>query len=421
MKNFSVHSIPIQDLRPYEENPRKWDSTSETHLRQSIERFGLVDPIIVNNHHDRKNIIVGGHFRWHIAKQLGFKEVPVVYVHLDPEKEKELNLRLNRNTGEWDLDLLKSFDTNLLLEFGFSETDLSSIWDDVLTTEDDDFQTSKKLEDLKEPTVRLGEMYQLGNHRLLCGDSTLPENIQRLVGDARIQMLYCDPVYNIDLSYDKGVGGKKKYGGKAKDARSQEEYRAFLKATIENALSVSEENTHVFYWCDQNYVGMVQGLYEELGLTNRRVCLWIKNSANPTPQIAFSKCYEPCVYATRGKPYLNTEATKFTEIMNKDIDAGNRSIDDILDYLDLWLVKRLSTSTYAHPTEKPVTLHEKALRRCTRIGDNVLELFGGSGSTLIACEQLKRNCFIMELDPIFASLIIQRYEELTGIKAVLLA
>lgn len=234
-------------------------------------------------------------------------------------------------------------------------------------------------------------------------------------------MVYCDPVYNIDLSYDKGVGGKKTYGGKAKDARSHEDYRAFLKATMENALSVSNEDTHVFYWCDQNYIGMVQSLYEELGLTNRRVCLWVKNSANPTPQIAFSKCYEPCVYATHGKPYLNTEVTKFTEIMNKNIDAGNRSIDDILDYLDLWLVKRLSTATYSHPTEKPVTLHEKALRRCTRIGDNVLELFGGSGSTLIACEQLKRNCFMVELDPLFCTLIIQRYEELTGIKAVRLA
>lgn len=107
MQKFTIHSVPILSISPADYNPRKWDSTSEEHLRQSIERFGLVDPIIVNSHPDRKGIIVGGHFRWHVAKQLGFKEVPVIYVHLDLEKEKELNLRLNRNTGEWDLDLLK--------------------------------------------------------------------------------------------------------------------------------------------------------------------------------------------------------------------------------------------------------------------------------------------------------------------------
>nr|VFK30694.1 MAG: DNA methylase [Candidatus Kentron sp. LPFa] len=122
--------------------------------------------------------------------------------------------------------------------------------------------------------------------------------------------------------------------------------------------------------------------------------------------------YEPCVYATKGKPYLNKDLTKFTEILNPEIETGNRAIDDILDIFNIWLVKRLPTTYYEHPTQKPPKLHEKALRRCTKPGDKVLDLFGGSGSTLIACEQLKRKAYLVELEPIFCDLILKRFKTL---------
>ena len=170
-------------------------------------------------------------------------------------------------------------------------------------------------------------------------------------------------------------------------------------------------------WCDETYIGLIQELYKELGIENKRVCLWIKNNQNPTPQVAFNKAYESCVYGTKGKPYLNKNIHNFNEVLNKEIGTGNRLLDDIEDYLNIWLVKRLPSNLYEHPTEKPVTLHEKPLRRCTKPGDKILDLFGGSGSTLIACQQMKRTAYLVEIEPIFCDLIIRRFEKFTNEKA----
>jgi DNA modification methylase len=166
---------------------------------------------------------------------------------------------------------------------------------------------------------------------------------------------------------------------------------------------------------------MVQDLYRELGIENKRVCMWVKNGQNPVPGVAFSKCYEPCVYGTVGNPYLSKSLQNLNEVMNKEIGTGNRLIDDILDELDIWLVKRLARNEYEHSTSKPPTLHEKAIRRCTKPGDIILDLYGGSGSTLIAAEMLKRRAYLTEIEPRFCQLIINRYEKLTGQKAKLIS
>lgn len=415
-KEIKIEQVSTSLLKEAEYNPRKLTLKQEEDLTESIKKFGLADPLIVNGYKTRKNIIIGGHQRFKIAKKLGYKEVPVVYVSLTPAQEKEFNLRLNKNTGEWDWEMLKEFDTDLLLDIGFNDEDLSSIWDESLETEDDDFNQEKELEKIKKTNIKSEDMFSLGNHVLLCGDSTRIETVNKLVGKERINMIYCDPPYNIGLNYDKGIGGKKKYGGDVNDNKSDDEYREFLSKTISNALSVSEKDTHVFYYCDQQYIGMLQEIYKELGINSKRVCMWIKNGFNVTPQIAFNKCYEPCVYGTRGKPYLS-HIKNLNEILNKEVETGNRTIDDILDIFDIWLVKRISGQEYEHPTQKPPTLHEKALRRCTKINDTVMDLFGGSGSTLIACEQLKRKCFIMEQNPIFCQLIINRFEKYANKKA----
>jgi DNA modification methylase len=161
-------------------------------------------------------------------------------------------------------------------------------------------------------------------------------------------------------------------------------------------------------------------VFTELGLENRRTCLWVKGSANVTPQVAFNKCYEACMYATRGSPYLSPSCQNLSELLNREIGSGNRAIDDILDILNIWLEKRLSSGEYEHPTQKPVTLHERPLRRCTQVDDCVLDLCGGSGSTLIACEQMKRKAFLCEVEPIFCDLIIRRFELATGLSASLI-
>ncbi len=230
-------------------------------------------------------------------------------------------------------------------------------------------------------------------------------------------MIFSDPIYNIGLSYDSGIGGKQSYGGKTNDKKTDAEYKEFLKKSLENAMSISKDDCHVFYWCDEAFIGLVQDLYREMKVDNKRVCLWLKNGQNPTPNVAFNKCYEPCVYGAKGKPHLSKNEQSLNEILNKEIGTGNRLIDDVLDMLDIWLVKRLAGNDYEHPTMKPPTLYEKAIRRCTKIGDLIFDGFGGSGSSLIAGEQLKRKVYLVEIEPIFCDLIINRYEKLTGQKA----
>ncbi|KKW30104.1 MAG: hypothetical protein UY72_C0022G0003 [Candidatus Uhrbacteria bacterium GW2011_GWD2_52_7] len=418
LSTIKVVYVPAETLKPADFNPRKHDPVAAEKLKDSIRRFGLVDPILVNSAPKRKGVIIGGHFRWKVAKELGIKQVPVVFLNIPSlEREKELNLRLNRNTGEWDWDLLKGFDIDLLLDVGFDDVDLSHVWDDSLETEDDGFDVEKELAKIKKPTTKLGDMFQLGVHRLICGDSTDVNVVKKLVGKVGIDMIYSDPPYNIALDYSKGVSTSGKYGGKTNDKKTAVDYRAFLKTTMESGLAVAKPYAHVFFWCDENYVGVVQSLYQEVGVANKRVCLWVKNNFNMTPQVAFNKAYEPCVYGTRGKPYLSSKIQNLNELLNKEIGNGNRVADDIMDLFNIWLAKRLPAQEYEHPTEKPPTLHEKALRRCTKPGDAVLDLFGGSGSTLIACEQLKRRAFLVEIEPIFCDLIIRRYEALTKTKA----
>ena len=257
----------------------------------------------------------------------------------------------------------------------------------------------------------------MGPHKLLCGSSADPKNLQRLFGDEKASMIYSDPPYNINLDYSKGIGGKNDYGGNVNDSRTYEEYKNFIKETLVTALSATDPNSHIFYWCDQSYIGLIQELYRELGITNRRVCLWLKNSQNPTPKVAFNKCYEPTVYGTLGKPYIAPSIQNLNEVLNKDMTTGNNLFAEASDELDIWFVKRLSGKKYEHATSKPPKLHEKAIRRCTKPGDIILDSFSGSGSTIIAGEQLKRKVYAIELEPIFCDLTIRRYEKLTGRKA----
>jgi DNA modification methylase len=415
--SLKIVQVKISELRPAVYNPRKISEKDFAQLVESIRQFTMIEPLVVNSNDDRYGVIIGGHQRYEAAKMLGYKTVPVVFINLSEELERQLNLRLNRNTGEFDVGLLKQFDIEMLLEVGFDDMDLSSIWDDALTTDDDEFDVEKALDETKVPVTKLGDVYQLGNHRLICGDSTDSATINRLMDGKQAAMLNTDPKYNIRLDYNKGISTDGKYGGTTDDSLSDADYEMFLKSALGNAVAVLQPDAHVFCYCDQLYTGLIQKIYGELGFSTKRVCLWVKNNFNMTPQVAFNKAYEPCVYATRGKPYLS-ETHNLTEILNKEIAPGNRTIDDIIDLFDIWLAKRDPATSYQHPTQKPPTLHDKALRRCSKPGDIILDVFAGSGSLMVACEQLKRSCYMSELEPIFCDVIISRYEQLTGRKAV---
>mgnify|MGYP002362142404 FL=1 len=428
--SHEIKHVPVHLLNPAEYNPRKHTPKQLEHLKESIEKFGLVDPIIANKNPERFNIVIGGHFRLKVAKELGMKEVPVTYLDLTIEQEKELNLRLNQNTGEWDFELLKDLDLELLLDVGFDNEELSHIWDDMLTVEEDGFDREKELQDIATPQSQTGDIYLLGDHVLMCGDATKSEDVTKLINtssnrestqsrnEQKISMLYYDPPYNIGVSYSKGLSGGKSYGAKkTDDAKPKRDYLDFLERALLNGLEYTKDDAHIFMWCDPNAIGMIQSLYEKLSILPRRVCLWVKNQINATPNVAFNRSYEPCVYGTRGQPYLSKEHTNLHEILDKEVGVGNQTLDDISDLFDIWLQKRIVSGEYEHPTEKPPTLHEKPLKRCTKVGDIVLDLFGWSWSTLIACEQLKRRAILMEHEPIFVDLIIRRYEQLSGKKA----
>lgn len=408
----------IKDLVPYELNPRKLSEEQAERLKDSFKRFDIVEiPAI-----DTDNKIIAGHQRIKVLLLLGRGEeeidVRVPNRKLTEKEFKEYNIRSNINLADWDIELLKDIEIDILSDTGIFATDFGDIWNSNLGIEDDDFDVEKELEKIKTPKTKLGDLYQLGDHKLLCGDSTDTETVKKLVGKELVDMLYFDSPYNIGLDYNKGVGTNGKYGGKkTKDNKSDAEYKQFLSQVLKNGLEVAKPDCHVFSWCDETFIGLLQEIYQDLGIENKRVCLWIKNNANMTPQIAFNKVYEPCVYGVRGKPYLADKVTNINEVLNKEIGTGNRVPDDILDLLNIWLAKRVAGQDYEHPTEKPPTLHEKPLRRCTKPGDLVLDLYGGSGSTLIACEQLKRKALLCEIEPIFCDLIIRRYEKLTGGRA----
>lgn len=408
----------VDDLIPYEKNPRTLSDKQRSDLEKSITKFNLVEIPAINT----DNTVIAGHARLKIMQALGRGqeeiEVRVPNRTLTKSEFEEYLLRSNKNTGSWDYELLKDFDTSFLLDIGFDDGDLSDIWDDVLELEDDNFNEEKAVKEAEKTDIKVGDMFALGNHRLICGDSTDKEVVARLLGEQKIHTVYCDPPYNIALDYNKGVGGNANYGGAVDDKKTNGEFRIFLKSVMQSALSVSEKDAYHIWYCDSAYVGMMQSLFEEVGITYKRTALWIKNGINPTPQVAFSKMYEPALYGVTGKPYLSKKHTKMAEILNKEIGIGNATIDDITDMIDIWLAKRDAGSDYEHPTQKPLSLNERPLNRCTKIGDNILDLCGGSGSTLLACEQMKRNAFLVEMNPVFCQVIINRYEKFTGTKAV---
>jgi len=419
-KNIKTIMVEIDKLNPAVYNPRILSEKQKKHLTDSIRKYGLVSPIVVNKHEGRENVIISGHQRVKVAKKLGYKEIPVIFVDLDEENEKKLNLHMNRSIGEWNIEKLKDFDINLLIDVGFDDIDLKNIWENVIEVEDDRFNEKQELKKAETTNVKIGDMFALGDHRLLCQDAINPESVKRLMGKEKTSFIYCDPPYNISLDYDKGIGGKARYGGnKTNDHKTDAEYREFLRKTMINALSVANEDFHIFYYCDQKYIGMVQDLYTALGIKNQRVCLWIKNGFNVTPQVAFNKSFEGCAYGIKNTPYLSP-INNLSEILNKEIGTGNKEIDDIMNIFDIWLAKRIPGKDYEHSTSKPVTLHEKPLRRCSKINDIVLDLFSGSASTLIACQQMKRRAYVMEYEPVFVQLAINRFEKLTGIKARLI-
>jgi len=210
---INITYVPIDLLRPSEYNPRKWDEEAKANLKESIKRFDVVDPLLVNGSEERKNIVIGGHFRIETLKELGYTEVPVVYLYIsDIEKEKELNIRLNKNQGEFDLDLLAEFDESFLTDIGFDSEELDDIFEEDKTEQIFDLKKELEKLDINEITVQKGDIYDLDGSRLMCGDSTIEENMLKLMGDTKVDMVMTDPPYILDYLHGKTRHGEATLG-----------------------------------------------------------------------------------------------------------------------------------------------------------------------------------------------------------------
>ena len=408
----------VSDLIPYEKNPRKINEKQMKDLKRSLRKYNLAELPAIN----LDGVVIAGHQRIKALHLLGRGdeeiEVRIPNRQLTEAEFKDYLIVSNKSGGSWDFQgLAENFDIDALSLAGFEDDELGDIFADSLHVEDSKTSDEEEAKKIKKTNIKRGDLFALGKHRLLCGDALDPKTVKKLMGDARADLVNDDLPFNIDLSYDKGVGTKKNYGGTTNDNKTDDEYRVFVKTIMKNAKSVMKPNAHYMFWCDERYVWLFQILYKELGIDSKRLLIWLKNNASPTPTCAFNKVTEFIVYGTIGSPFLSKKVTNLNEIINKNMTTGNNLSTEIIDQLNIWMEKRLPSNEYNHPTEKSASLHEKALRRCTRPNDIVLDLTAGGGSILMACEQLKRTAYVNEYEPIFCQLIINKFEKLTGIKA----
>ena len=395
----------IKELIPYEKNPRKNDQSVDK-VANSIKEFGFKVPIVV----DKNNIIVCGHTRYKAAKKLKLAVVPcVVADDLTDEQIKAYRLADNKvgEDSEWDIDLLQGELDDIIdidmADFGF---DLTAEENKVV--EDDDFEMSVP----EEPKSKLGDIYQLGRHRLMCGDSTNIENVKQLVGGAQIDLLLTDPPYNVNYE---GNAGKIK-----NDNMEDTAFRKFLTDAFVCAWTVMKPGAAFHIWHADSEGYNFRGACRDAGFKVRQCLIWVKNALVLGRQ-DFQWKHEPCLYGEKALPVGET-----AEYEDEDHEPCLYGWKDGKHY---WFKNRKQTTilefdkplkSAEHPTMKPIKMFDYEIKCNTKESENVLDLFSGSGTTLMACEQDGRNAYCMEFDPKFVDVIINRWEQFTGEKAVLL-
>lgn len=400
-----IEKSPLE-LVPYEKNPRRNEHAVKA-VAASIREFGFKVPIII----DKDNVIVAGHTRLKAAKFLGLAKVPCVIADdLTDKQIKAFRLADNKTAelAEWDDELLKAEleDIDLdMTQFGFD--------DPLAEPVDDNYDFSRDVPS----RIKKGEVFALGRHRLMCGDSAKKEDVDYLMDGVEVELLFTDPPYGVDYMNKPGLRHIKNGMKMMNDKMSDEDYKAFLTTCFANAREHMRPGAGFYVWHANLASHLVQPAVEKAGLRVHYVLIWVKNHFTTgwdyrwqhEPALVGEKeapetlelppeTAEPCLYGwvSKGRHYFGGGHTCSTVIYENALQKND-----------------------LHPTMKPVPLCGRLIRNSTRTGENVLDVFGGSGSTLIAAEQLGRNAFVMELDPHYADVIIDRYEQYTGKKAVL--
>lgn len=406
----------VEKLLAWKENPRTITRVAMEKLKQRIKERGFHSAIVV----DRDNTILSGNQRKTALIELGIKEVTILRPSrkLTNEERRKIALESNLNDGEWNMEALKSFNIDLLTDVGFDQMKLVEFWDKETEIKNESFDLEKEIKVAQKTDIKKGDVYKLGRHRLICGSALDQDAVLKLMDGIKVDLINQDSPFNINLSYDKGVGGKKSkknYGGHTQDNMSDEGYTDFIRKMMKNALSVAKKDCHCAYWCDERFVWIFQTLYKELSISSKRLLVWVKNNSSPTPQTAFNKATEYIVYGTIGSPYLSSNVQNANEIINHDTTTGNNLLEELSNII---LQKRLPSNQYLHPTQKDPQVHYKILKRCTKIGDVILDLTAGSGSIMSACEQLGRTAYMCDCEPVFCQVILNRYKQITGLNPI---
>ena len=393
-----IEYVKTSKLVPYARNSRTHSDEQVAQICASIKEFGFTNPVLI----DDEGVIIAGHGRTMAAQRLDMKEVPCLRLgHLTDAQKKAYVIADNKlalNAG-WDDEMLaielrelKEGDFDLSLT-GFDDDELAALLaeavEEGLTDED-------SVPDAPETPVTVeGDVWLLGNHRLMCGDSTSIDAVDKLMDGGKADLVHTDPPYNVDYSNaDRPKAGKVDLGRIKNDKMDNDEFYNFLFEAYSCCYSAMKDNSSIYVWhASSEQIAFTKALVDA-GFNFTQQIIWKKPMLLGRGRYQWA--HEPCLMAVKGSPYFTDDRTKTT----------------------VWDFGGYDKSKNVHPTQKPIFIPEEAINNSSKQGSNVLDLFGGSGSTLIACEKLGRNGYIMELDPKYCDVIIKRWQDFTGKAAI---
>ena len=402
----------LSEITPYWNNPRKNDQAVDK-VAASIQEFGFKQPIVV----DSNSVIIVGHTRYKAAQMMQLETVPVLVADdLDEQQVRAYRLADNKTSefAEWNFDIL---DNEL---FNISDIDMSQFGFDIIDAEEEIEVIEDDYTEDVEPRTKLGDVWSLGTHRLICGDSTDSDTILKLMDGQKADLLVTDPPYNIDVE---GKAGKI-----MNDNMDDIAFKEFLIDAFTVAFSALGGGAAFYIWHGDSEGLNFRSALKDIGVEIRQCLIWNKSMFTLTRQ-DYQWKHEPCLYGwVKGTHYFIDDRKQSTVIEDTTPNYRNMKKAELLDLLDEIYSDKVSTTVLyekkpsiseLHPTMKPVKLIARLIKNSSKPGWIVLDTFGGSGTTLIACEQLRRKCYMCELDPHYADVIIDRWEKLTGKQAVL--
>ena len=383
MDKLKIEYVDINSIRPYKNNAKQHPKEQIEQIKKSIEQFGMDDPIGIWN-----DEIVEGHGRLIACKELGMTEVPIIRLdHLSDEERKAYTLAHNKLTmnSDFDIDVLNS-ELDDILNIDMSDLGFDLDFEDE---EEKEIIEDEVPEVPEEPKSKLGDIYQLGNHRLMCGDSTKEEDVEKLMNGVKADMVFTDPPYGIDVVQGKKIGGDKTFGkvGVGNIVKSN----TYSSIIGDETTDTAKANYEIVKKLSNNQIIFGGNYFTDFLAPSKCWCVWDKQNTGNFADVELAWTS------------FDKGAKLYHYLWNGLVREGSR---------DLELTKRV------HPTQKPVGMIINILNDFSRENGSILDCFGGSGSTLIACEQLNRKCYMMELDPHYIDVIIQRWENFTGEKAI---